>query len=373
MADIADIQNFKKFRSFKSKYGLSPKIKYKLDKKIIEKLNISQEELDNRLSGLEAEDEFLLMTYLIANIEQITPLEQKQLFNKNKYTVPDYLLSVPVSDFASKLFLKKDTSSLCQRMFVEVKKCKKDEREFVITKKAYEKLRHYAELYSLPLYFALKFNMSASKQWFFITGKVIEKFGKEEKRHIINREQDCYVIDITKILKYDFSGLWLNNFACFVSKSTKIRKIYDNSIKKFNISHPKLGAIISHNIISGRKEYKIDLLQKDFLSAIVRSAIVEVISSQGKKKQFKKGNQTIIESTLNNNSCIPYAHLVLETYLYFKNKIQQIKGETDNTPEYYVENFSEFDMNLVNDIHKHFFELVDEKVIVVARMMPNLS
>jgi len=368
MSDIEQIQDLKTIRTIKTKYGLSPNRKTKLEKKISEKIATPPDHLLKRLKGLEKEDDFLLMLYLFADLEQITRLEQKQMVNKEKYTIPDFLIGVHVPNV-----INKSKTPLCQRMFVEVKKCKENCKEFIITKTSYQKLRYYSDLYfPVPLYFAIRFDLPALKQWFFVSGKTIEKFSTIAKREVNNRSEECYVIDVTKLAKYDFSGLWLNNYQCLLRKGTKVTKTYDSSIKNPKIAEKELGALVSHKIEIGDRNFEIRINEFDLIEAMLYSAILKILS-QGKTKKERSGSITTIQYICDNNYFIPYYHILLEVYLHIRRQFKVIRKETDDTPEFYVKNFDDFDRSIVNGIKNCFFKLLDLKFILPIRMMPNFD
>lgn len=365
---INDVQNLKKIREIKTQYGFKSNAKLKIERNILDKLKTPEVHLRKRLRGLEMEDEFLLLLLMVAEIEQVTKLDQRQIENKEKYTVPDYLLSVILPKE-----MGKTEQPMAQRMFVEVKKCKENEFEFYITKQAFQKLRYYSQLYTLPLYFAIKFDTSNIKQWFFISGKVIEKFGKQKIKKVNNRNQDCYVISIEDILKKDMSGLWLNNHVALLSKGTVITKLYDKSITKANMIDKKLGALISHSIEFKDKKIDKNLTKKDlFIEAGVFSTLLKKLS-QGKRKQKKSDKKTEITFTADNNYFVPYYYIILETYLHLRQQFKQTLKENDSSIEYYINNFSDFDRNLLNFVKKGYYDLVNNGLLFPVKMMPNLK
>jgi hypothetical protein len=368
MSEIEQIQDLKTIREIKTKYGLSPRRKIELEKKISEKITTPKQHLSKRLKGLEKEDEFLLILYLFADMEQITRLEQKQVVNKKKYTIPDFLIGVHVPKV-----MNKSGPSLCQRMFVEVKKCRENSSDFVITKSAYQKLRYYSDLYApIPLYFAIKFDMPTIKQWFFVSGKTIEKLSQTTKRKVNNKMEECHVIDVANLAKYDLSGMWLNNYQCLLTNGTKVTKTYDSSIKKPKILEKKLGALISHKIELKDKNFEIKINEVDFIEAMLYSSILKILS-QGKVKRTKTEVITTIQYICDNNYFIPYYHILLDVYLHIRRQFKSIRNETDDSPEFYINNFEDFDRSIVNGIKNCFFKLVDLGFILPIRMMPNFD
>jgi len=135
---ITDLQDLKEINRIKQNLNIDEDTI--IDQTLFSKLNNTPIQIENRLNGLEKEDEFGLYL-LTTNIEQMVILkQQKQFINKDKYIIPDFLVSFRLKDKA-------------QRMFIDVKSTKS--KEFTISKYDYNRLRNFCELYSLPLYFAI--------------------------------------------------------------------------------------------------------------------------------------------------------------------------------------------------------------------------
>lgn len=366
---MADIQNLKKIREIKTQYGFTKDYVTEIEKKILEKLNNPNHNLNKRIKGLEIEDEFYLLTLLMKNVEQITKLEQKQIINQKKYTVPDFLLSV-----VAPKELHSEKIPQAQRMFVEVKKCKEGENDFIITKKAYQKLKYYAELYSpIPLYFAIKFDNEISKQWFFISSKILVSFAKMETRKIINRNQECYVMSITELLKKDLSGLWFASHFCLINKETIVTKTYDKSMKEFQIYEENLGALTKLSI-NYKNNSVCEKIPKNNLpiETMVFFALLKRLA-RGKEEKKCQNNINIISFQADENYFIPYYHIILDSYLHIRQQFQNIQDECDNTIEFYSNNFSNIDKNIILYIKKVYSDLVNSKVIFPIKMNPNFE
>lgn len=365
---IKDIQNLKKIRDIKTQYNYSPTEDLEVEKSILKKINSSEESLNKRLKGLEVEDEFLLLLLMVANLEQVTRLEQERFVNIDKYTIPDYLLSIIAPKEVSK-----DKTPQAQRMFVEVKKCKEESHEFVITKKAYQKLRYYSQLYTLPLYFAIKFDTKIIKQWFFISGKIIEDFGKTEKRKIHNRIQECFVLDIGEIVKKDMSSLWLNNHMALLPKNSIVTKNYKKNVKNGNIYREKEGALVSHGVSNGENKLFENLVGKNLkIEKMCFSTILKHLS-QGNKKVTKNKDETKIEFITKDNYFIPFYHIILNSYLELRKQFKIVNNEVDDSIGYYINNFKDFDRNLISYLKQEYYKISDKKLLLLVRMMPNLE
>jgi len=365
---INDIQNYKRLREIKTQYGISPGEMTKIDRKILEKLDIQSDCLDKRLCGLEIEDEFFLIILAISNVEQITKLHQNQIVNHEKYTVPDYLLAVDLPDYLNEGDVPK-----AQRMFVEVKKCKENAKEFVFTINAYQKLRNYGLLYSLPLFFAVKLDIESYKEWFFISGKTLEKLGKKEVRKINNREQECFVLAINELGKTDTSCLWLKNNITFIKLGTIIEKSYDTDREGVFMNDKDYGALVSYTIRYDHKICSMDLTNKEtVVEAVAFSTMIDFLS-QGAKKVSQEGMKTQVTYVADANYLTPYYRLILDTYLELRRVFRPEIKEADNSIEYYVHSFSEFDYNLILYAKKAYNDLVNAGVIHPVQMMPDYN
>ncbi len=368
MGDIEQIQDLRILRTLKSKYGISPKRKINLEDEISKNITTAPVHLSNRLKGLEKEDEFLLILYLLADVEQITRLEQKKVFNKKKYTIPDFLIAVPIPKF-----LKKSEYPISNRMFIEVKKCKKESKEFLITKIAYKKLKNYSSLYEpIQILFAVMIDMPMIKQWFLISGKALEKYGKTERRRVNNRGQYCYVMDIAELAKYDLSGLWMNNYQCLLRKDTKITKIYDSSIEKSKFTDKRYGALVSYKLEIGDKEFEIKINESELIEAMPYSFLQEILS-QGNIKRTKSGSITTVQYICDEHYLIPYYRILLDCYLNIRKQFRKILNETDDSPGFYINTFGDLDRNIVNAIKNSYFNLMDSGFITPIRMLPNFN
>ncbi len=366
---IENIHDLKKIREIKTKYGFSPKDKLELEKKIFEKIGQNEQVVANRIEGIEAEDEFFLLLISIAKVEQITRLEQKQLINYKKYTVPDYLISVSVPSE-----LQKDkTQPLAQRMFIEVKKCKKGEFEFIIPKETYKKLRFYTMLYTLPLYFAVKFDAPNINNWFLISGETLEKFAKSKRLKVNGKKQECYCLEVGEVLKRDMSGFWFDNFMILLQKGTIITKVYERGLKNPLTVHPQYGALKSHkfeyNGLSFEKDFS---TMKDSNEKIISSSILQKLSN-GEESTISKGNKTEVILEVDNNYFIPFYEIIFGCYLNLRKQFKVQLGDTDDTIEYYLNNFKDFDKSLIGYIHKFYREILSSNILKQIKMMPNLE
>jgi len=367
---IEDIHSLKKIREIKTKYGFSPDESTELEDKIIEKISQSADIIKKRIVGLNTEDEFFLLLLSIARVEQVTQLEQKQLVNSKKYTVPDFLVSVQVP-----AEMDEDSNKpKAQRMFIEVKKCKKDSYKFDISLQAYKKLRYFCQLYTLPLYFAVKFDTKQFKNWYLISGTILEKLGTKNIKDINGREQEAYSMDIGEFAKRDMSGLWFDNFTIILEEGTIITKVYDKNLTSNTaVIHSKYGGLKSHKVESKKDVYDIDLTaMSDSLRRIILSTLLRNMT-HGEKNIQESENITIITYKAKHNIFIPFYTIILQSYLDIRQQIADINKEADKTPEFFINNFSDFDRNIIDYCHKYYNEILNKKIVRTVRMIPNFE
>ncbi|CAM3692961.1 hypothetical protein MUGA111182_03545 [Mucilaginibacter galii] len=117
-----------------------------------------EESVMSSVNGLSEEDEFALLTKLLCTAKHIIGFEQRPLI-QGEYTVADYYLTMKP---ACSVYQKKSSQIADYKCVIDVKSTEKD--KFKIGGSKLQKLRNFADLLNLPLYFAvrfLRFNNSA--------------------------------------------------------------------------------------------------------------------------------------------------------------------------------------------------------------------
>lgn len=342
----------------------------------IKKMNTRRpEDIVRSQDGLNKEDEFLLLALLVASTESIIPLDGKQYVNQDKYTIPDFLASVKIPKSISR-----SEGKLAQRFFIEVKKASAGSMEFFLPEKEYIKLRNFATLYSLPLYFAIKFDANAAlKHWCLIPGKVIEARSIKKEKKIKGQFQKCYSLEIGEAIKEDCSGLWLDNFTIVLNKGTIITKEFDRSATATLLSEEQYGGLIKHTIKNAECEYIVNLQSSDSkkeeteeqLKNIIRSTLLKKLA-RGQMQVIENGSKTITSYEADENYFISYYSIIMGSFLHLRPQFGKILGDQDDSISYYVDVFSENDLKLSGWLKSIFDELIDKKVVLAVRMMPNI-
>ncbi len=362
MRSIEKINDFKKVREIKIKHGIAPETETDIEKAILSEVK-NKDAFHKRIVGLDIEDEFHLMSIIMADVEQITPLEQKQLKNYKKYTIPDFLISVPVP----KLILKKE-KPLIQRMFVDVKRLPDDTLDFVIPVDSLKKLERYSQAYTFPLYFAIKPHNKYYTSWLFVSSDILKKHAKIEKKKFRGKNQNCYTISILDILKINYMGLWFNDFILHVKKGTKVTKRYKKDTEDGFTIHEKYGKLVYMSMEIGDKKFEVDMRKSD-IGKMVLIPIIDFFAKE-ETKELKNGKETELITEVSDNIMINFSELIVNTYYRVRRQFKEVYKDNDTTFRYYLNTFSDKDWGLVSHIHDSYEKLRLSEVFMQIRMLP---
>lgn len=158
-ADVTKIELAKALQSIKA---ISTDEQFEQVKKIYIQPG-GEESVLSAVNGLSEEDEFALLTKLMGVAVHIVGFEQRPLI-AGDYTVPDYLVNIKPGCF----ICGKDSSTFKEFKFlVDVKSTEKD--KFKIGGPKLRKLRNFADLMGLRLFFAVRFlRFKENALWAFI-------------------------------------------------------------------------------------------------------------------------------------------------------------------------------------------------------------
>lgn len=364
---IEIIKGLKDLRLIKERFDLPEKPVKEIEERLLEKIGQPIETVEKRLEGLRTEDEFLLLCLVLGNIENIVPLEQKQYVNQDKYTIPDFLLNVRVPKLLA------GDEKLVQRFFAETKKMGVNQKEFVISREYFNKLLRFSNIYSLPLYFAIKVNLIEYGliQWFLVPSSVIEENSEIEERRIHGgRRESCYIVDVLTLLREDYSCLWLSNYSVYVQKGFKVVKEYSPEPIS-PIQSNELGYLVRVSCQLGDEsksaEFKIGAMDdRNLLFYIICRYL-----SRGSRTETETDELKTVVFEADNHYVIPFYHLVLSAYLHLRKEFQRVTGGPYiDDISYYLENFSILDQNIVALTKDILFELSDRKLILPIKMLP---
>lgn len=363
--NIELIHFLKDLKAIKNRVGLPEESFENIVKHIHEIIGQTSETIENRLEGLSKEDEFLLISLILGNTEQITRLDQK-VHIKTDYVIPDFLFAVKVPESVINTEIP-----LAQRFFIEVKKITDESQEFIITLEYLNKIENYSKLYNLPLYFAIKVNLSTLSQWFLVSSNILKEKSKIENRKIFNRKkkQNCFVFDILDMIKYNYLSLWLSDYSIGIQEGFKINKTYTNNQKGY-IHEKNLGTLISVEATVNKIHKKVFLREADLRNALFLYVCKNL--SEGQVKSYKTKNNIIISYQADQNYLIPFYHVILKTWLYMKNQIQKREGipETNDIP-YHLNTFSDIDYQIIFLIKDILSEMSNEDLITLIKLIPN--
>ncbi|MBX9865296.1 MAG: hypothetical protein K2Y14_00170 [Burkholderiales bacterium] len=133
------------------------------------------------VNGLSEEDEFALLTKLLGTAKHIIGFEQRPIV-KGKYTVADYYLTMKPACSIHRKSLEKFPDYKC---VIDVKSTEKD--LFKIGGGQLQKLRNFADLLGLPLFFAVRFlRFKNSALWAIVKDDRKETYIHVDYSNVIN-------------------------------------------------------------------------------------------------------------------------------------------------------------------------------------------
>ncbi len=309
---------------------IPPELSKATREQIIQKIGQDPQDIEKRLSGLRAEDEFTLMSLLLGNAEQITRLEQKQLLNWTKYAVPDILMAVRVP----KQLIVGDLSML-QRLLVDVKTTE-DQKVFLLPVETFNKLEKFSRLYRpIPLYFAVRMGKPGPLSW-----------------HLV-------------------SAAWLSNYTVLIPTGLVVKEVY-RTRGDGPFSDATYGTLLRMEVRSPGGEKVIEFDKGDVAENILlREVLSRLKVGDTTIKELPNGREVTCECAVNYS--VPFYWLVLDTYLDLREKFEPHISKTPSqkpTVDYFVSSFSDFDRNLSSAIRAVVWKLSEERLIVPIKMIP---
>ena len=251
-----------------------------LQRKLKKELNIDK--IDNvltRISGLNAEDELMLILFFLGSCSNIVGLDQSisKLINPN-FIPPDLLCTFKLGS---------------ENAFIEAKKTDKDSWE--ITRINFQKRKNFAQLYNTSLYFAIRIRGF----WGLFSSEYLEKQGLK--------------IQI-KDYKNNLFDEFTDNFVVIFSEGIQIKSIYSKSGDGIGVKNRDYG-----NLIHWEIKYKDRLVtvNKRNRDKLIWNFVMEPVHSylSNYSKITQQDNLTIVEEKLEHN-------LFVNGYLFFLSIIQ---------------------------------------------------
>ncbi len=331
---------------------------------IAQKLGQSRRDIEKRLAGLRAEDEFMLLSLLLGNVEQATRLNQKQLVNWVTYGVPDLLITVRFP----KQFTR-DERRIYQRFFVEVKTTE-DQRVFLLAEDVFEKLVKFSQLYRpVPLYFAIRLGPAGSPGWYLVSADSLLKTSRRVRANVRGREEDCFSVDVVDLLKEDFTGMWLSNYAVLIPKGFIIKTVYSDT-GEGTIFDEKYGRLVRIEV-RGSRAQKVFEVRPGVENILLQEVLRRLQVGDELVKQTSTGREVTYVCDV--DYFLPFYWLVLSTYLDMREKFEPYvvkRPSRKPTVDYFLHAFSDFDRNLCSAIRNVIWKLQEDGLILAIRMIP---
>ncbi|HUS50066.1 MAG TPA: hypothetical protein VMZ91_07865 [Candidatus Paceibacterota bacterium] len=228
-----------------------------------------------RLSGLRAEDEFLLILLFLECCNNIVKIEQGISRLVNPKSIPPDLLCT--FNYGLK------------NAFIEVKKTKKD--FWKISRTDFQKRKSFVQSYKIPLYFAVRIRSF----WGLFSSEYIEEQGLK-----------IY----TKDYKNNLFDKYTDNFAVIFPYGIEIKSIYSKLKEGIGGGKNQYGNLIYWEI---KYKDKSVVINKEERNKLIWKFIMWPIEDYlllDSSNITKQGNYTIIEKKLKNN-------LIVNSYLFF--------------------------------------------------------
>ena len=360
------VSALREFQSIAERVNLAPELVDRTSQEILGKIGQSRIDVEKRLYGLRAEYEFLLMVLLLGNVQQVTPLVQKQWVNWRRFSIPDFLMSVKVPQT-----LVEGEQLLVQRMLVDVKTNAEEADSILIPKDVLNKLLGFSALYQLPLYLAISMKSKGFRNWFLVSASALVNISTKVQAAPRGREEECLLAQIPDLLKEDLSGMWLSNHTVFVPGNSEDRIFY-SKLGEGPIHDEKYGRLVRFETTSSHGKIAIEFGENQPAEELLTEQVLRRLPySSEAVTETSEGFQVIRERDVDYG--VPFQALLVDTYLDMRRRFEPfISSNPSNnpTPTYFLERFADFDRNLAAGIRNVIWKLSAEKIIALIRMVP---
>lgn len=285
-----------KIEKIKAFYNISSFLNNSSRQKLKEELNIGKiDNLENRISGLRAEDELLLILFFLECCNNIVKLEESISLIINPNSIPADLSCTFKHGLGN--------------TFIEVKKTDKD--FWKISRANFQKRKNFAQSYKIPLYFAIRIRGF----WGLFSSEYLEK-------------QDLK-IEI-KDYKNNLFDKFTDNFIALFPQGIQIKSIYSKSKGGIiGVKNRNYGNLIYWEIKYKDRSVAVNKKNKDKLMwNFVMEPVHDYLSNYSNITQ--RGDFTTIEEKLRHN-------LFVNGYLFFLSIVQHTtrkEGDTFNASSF---------------------------------------
>ena len=359
------IHGLKRFQSMAERASLPPELIQSTWQSMLAKIGQSRPIVERRLAGLSAEDELALILLLLGNAEQVTPLDQRQGVSSEKYSVPDFLVTVKVPEDMIA------GEKLLQRFFIEVKTNRRGEDAIHVPIDSFNRLLNFSHLYGLPLYFSIRMKTKAFNNWFLISAVDLVRISKRGREAPRGRMEDCLSANFLDLLSADLSGIWFSNFTVVAPSGLQLHTSYSKT-GKGPAYDEKFGRLVKLEAKSNVGRLVIQFTEgQPFDDLLTEQVLSRLPYEKTAIKELSDGVEVI--RRCKNDCWAPFYQLVLSTYLDVRPKFEEYISKIPSknpTITYLVESFSQFDQNLAAGIRNAIWRLYNERLILPIRMMP---
>lgn len=250
-------------------------------------------------SGLEKEDEFVLISLLLGRCVNIQKFGQPKYASRSDSIVPD-LIATYKKDFDT----TSDDEANQITMFLEVKRC--HSRTWRISRKDFDRRLNYARQYRARLFFAIDFTCLGLNSWTLFSTDYVRMSGHKIR---VTQVPDS-VLDII-----------LGNYTVYFD-SFELEKVYTKGVKS-SVTHPEFGGLERVNILYENNKHEILVGSKPDPAYLVLYAL------NSTQKEELRGRTTVVKRSYHNQIIPLYnillaairilnqadSHLVLRNYL----------------------------------------------------------
>jgi hypothetical protein len=183
------------------------------------------------MAGLTEEDEFALMCRLMGTTTHLTPLGQTPVF-EGDYIVPDFLARFQPGCLLRGWNRQQNAGFRC---FIEVKST--TQNHFQTGGRALKGRRAFADIFGLPLLFAIRFvRFQDSALWVIVEDS--------------DRTKNNFKATLADLIEGARPVLW-DEFAYMVIPGTYCRVVYSSQSIGSNVVHPTYGEQVTFEVVSG--------------------------------------------------------------------------------------------------------------------------
>jgi hypothetical protein len=129
-------------------------------------------------------------------------------------------------------------------------------------------------------------------------------------------------------------------------------------------------SLIKEGIIYGENKSEIDFSKEDDTKKIIITSTLINFFCNGNETINQSRMNTEISTQIKDNLFFSFLDLIFNSYFNLRKQFSVTLGDTDTAFEYYLNNFSDFERNLIGYIHHFYEDINSSKMFKQLRMLP---